>query len=171
MSRAFVKEEEGEPDLPSLRVSSPHPNYITRVGFDALSKKVQGLVRERNRLESGDGMAGQGRIKEINRDLAYLNERLGRAIVVEVPPTAMLRVQFGATVTFSDEAGIETEVTLVGEDEADAAHGLISWVSPLGKALMGQSMGELVIWRRPLGDVEIEITRITCSSRLKPIQG
>ena len=167
MSRAFVKEEEGEPNLPSLRVSSPHPNYITQVGFEALSDQVHALVKERERLEVLDGMAGQGRIKEINRDLAYLNERLARAIVIRRPPSVLTRVQLGATVTFEDETGARRHATLVGEDEADAGQGLISWVSPLGKALMGQSIGDQVTWRRPLGDTEIEIIGIACSERLQ----
>lgn len=167
MSRAFVKEEEGEPDLPSLRVSSPHPNYITQIGFEILSEQVHALVQERERLEVLDGMAGQGRIKEINRDLAYLNERLARAIVIRRPPSVLTRVQLGATVTFEDETGVRRHVTLVGEDEADAGQGLISWVSPLGKALMGQSIGDQVTWRRPLGDTEIEIIGIACSERLQ----
>ncbi len=49
---------------------------------------------------------------------------------------------------------------IVGEDEADAAAGKVSWVSPLARALLGSSVGDIVTWRRPTGDVELEIVAI-----------
>jgi transcription elongation GreA/GreB family factor len=48
----------------------------------------------------------------------------------------------------------------VGEDEADAAAGKISWVSPLARTLMGASVGDTVTWKRPAGDLELEIVSI-----------
>jgi transcription elongation GreA/GreB family factor len=50
--------------------------------------------------------------------------------------------------------------TIVGEDEADVAQGKISWVSPLAKALLNARVGDVVTWRRPVGDKELQILSI-----------
>ena len=66
-------------------------------------------------------------------------------------------ISFGATVTVADEEDVEHIFRIVGEDEADAAHGLVSYVSPLAKALIGAEVGDVVKWRRPVGDLELEV--------------
>jgi transcription elongation GreA/GreB family factor len=63
-------------------------------------------------------------------------------------------------VRFVDEQGQEHEVQLVGEDQADAAQGLINWGAPLGRALQGAGPGDEVLWRRPAGDQMIEVVEI-----------
>jgi transcription elongation GreA/GreB family factor len=70
------------------------------------------------------------------------------------------KVQIGSRVTFADEHDNEQRVQLVGEDQADAAAGLINWGSPLGRALLGAQLGDEVLWQRPAGDQLIEIIRI-----------
>ena len=56
-----------------------------------------------------------------------------------------------------DEDGAVREFAIVGEDETDAENGKVSWVSPLARALIGAQVGDLVTWKRPVGDVELEI--------------
>jgi transcription elongation GreA/GreB family factor len=68
-------------------------------------------------------------------------------------------VAFGALVTVDSDEG-EVRYRLVGEDEADVEHGLVSYVSPLAKALLGARMGEEVVWQRPAGDLTIEVVGI-----------
>ena len=67
---------------------------------------------------------------------------------------------FGAEVTVEDEDGEAKTYRIVGEDEADPDHGKVSWVSPLAKALIDARAGDLVIWERPTGEVELEIISI-----------
>ena len=59
----------------------------------------------------------------------------------------------------SVDAGLSAGA-VVGDDEADVAAGKISWASPLGRAMMGAKVGDTVKWRRPAGDVEVEIVEI-----------
>ncbi len=73
-------------------------------------------------------------------------------------------MRFGARVTVADEAGGARAFIIVGEDEADAAAGKVSWLSPLARALTGGHVGDAVTWRRPAGDLELEITAIDYSS-------
>jgi transcription elongation GreA/GreB family factor len=82
---------------------------------------------------------------------------------VVVDPAGQPRdeVHFGATVKMADEDGKEHRFTLVGDDEADVAAGRISWASPLAKAMIGAKVGDTVMWRRPVGDAEVEIAQIT----------
>jgi transcription elongation GreA/GreB family factor len=68
---------------------------------------------------------------------------------------------FGATVTLSDvDSGDERKVTIVGEDEANADEGLISYVSPLARALIGKSVDDIATVRLPAGQREYEITAV-----------
>ncbi len=75
--------------------------------------------------------------------------------------TSTSKVQIGSRVTFIDEQNQEHQVQLVGEDQADAANDLINWGSPLGRALLGAAPGDEVVWRRPAGDLSIEIVAVT----------
>src|SRR4051812_46430826 len=127
------------------------PNYITPAGFAALRARYEALFGvERPRLveivswaagngdrsENGDYIYGKKRLREIDRELGWLSKRLKAAQVVDpsVQPDRD-KVFFGATVTIVDEEDRERTVTLVGEDEADATAGRISWRSPLANAL------------------------------------
>jgi len=71
------------------------------------------------------------------------------------------RVDFGAIVETEDENGKKRKFEIVGEDEADVASSRISWASPLAQSLIGAGVGDTVVWRRPAGDVELEIVRIS----------
>jgi transcription elongation GreA/GreB family factor len=74
-------------------------------------------------------------------------------------------IRFGATVNVEDEEGARHVFTIVGEDEADPERGLISWVSPLGRALLNRRVGDAVRWQRPVGDLELEILSFGYSER------
>lgn len=72
----------------------------------------------------------------------------------------MEEVHFGASVKTEDEGGAVHSIVIVGEDEADAAHGRVSWQSPLAKALMGAKVGDTVTWNRPAGSTTLNILEI-----------
>lgn len=161
MSRAFVNEDRLADSAPlAERPVSPHPNYVTERGLAQLQARHAALQEERKRLlVAGDGVDRQ-RLAEVERDLRYYAARLKSAIPTPPPAAAPERVIFGCRVTVLDEDDGEQVYMLVGEDEADAARGLVSWVSPLGQALLGREPGETVTWRRPAGDRILEILDI-----------
>ena len=163
MSRAFVKENDLEhagTDLPE-RPQSAHPNYVTPVGLRQLQQQAVALEQERLSLipRKDDSIARQ-QIGMLDRDLRYVQGRLERAIPVDPSGQPADTVLFGAVVDLDDEAGHPHRYVIVGEDEADIGQNKVSWVSPLARALIGAKIGDTVKWRRPAGDLELEITAI-----------
>lgn len=163
MSRGFVKEDDLEhagTDLPERPVSE-HPNYVTPLGLSQLQQQFEALEQERQQLapRKEDPTASQ-RLGMVERDLRYFQARLENVNLVELAAQPADKVLFGATVDAEDEEGNLHTFTIVGEDEADIAANKVSWVSPLARALIGHSLGETVLWKRPAGDLQLEITRI-----------
>ena len=161
MSRAFVKEQDDQGDSARpLRPQSPHANYVTPRGLRLLEDKVRSLARSREALVGRDDLASQQTVRELERDLVYFNERVKRAILVSPEGQSLDQVHFGAVVEVEDADGEWSSFMIVGEDEADAAQGRVSWVSPLAKALMNARVGDVVNWKRPVGDKELEVLSI-----------
>jgi transcription elongation GreA/GreB family factor len=141
MSRAFVKESDdaGEP-LPELAVS-PHPNFVTPEGLAQIEAKVAALEAELRAARSTDDKPTLARV---NRDLRYWTQRRASARVVPPPAEVPDAVRFGTVVTVRFEDGSARTFKLVGEDEADPSRGLVSWAAPLGRTLMGKTIGDEV---------------------------
>lgn len=178
MNKAFVREDgEDEDELPAepaLPLGSKY--YITRKGFLRLKAELDHLVRtERpevvsvvswaasngDRSENGDYIYGKRRLREIDRRIRYLIKRLESASVVDPESQGALdQVFFGATVTVCDQQGLEATYQIVGVDETDAGLGLISWISPLSKALLKAREGDMVRFVSPGGVRELEILQI-----------
>lgn len=159
MSRAFVKEDDGSgpevlPDLPQ----SPHTNYVTPFGLKQLQDRLaEAKAHLAEAASAGDGLEGRLPRAAAERDIRFFEERLRRAQLVDPGSQPSGEVAFGAEVLVIDEEGRERRYRIVGEDEADATAGKVSYVSPLAKALLGQEAGDSVTWRRPDGDLELEI--------------
>jgi transcription elongation factor GreB len=162
MSRAFVKEadEGGRVEQLPDRPQSPHINYVTPAGLKALQDRAAELSAQRAAWTHQDGLESRQALSVVERDLRYFEERLKRAVRVEPKREADRRVHFGGTVEVRDPVGARSRFSIVGEDEADAAQGKISWVSPLATALLNAELGEQVVWRRPAGDKVLEIVTI-----------
>jgi transcription elongation factor GreB len=153
------------------------PNYITPGGNAALKAEYDALLGdERPRLvdviswaagngdrsENGDYIYGRKRLREIDRRLGFLAKRMKAAKVVDpVGQQDRGRVYFGATVTIADEDDNQRVLTLVGDDEADAAAGRIGWNSPLARALRGAGVGDLRRVTLPAGEREYEVVAVT----------
>ena len=151
MSRAFVREGDGA-EPPPERALSPHPNLVTPRGLAALEARVRELEGERAAARAAADTALGERIE---RDLRYFSARRASARLV-TPGGATDKVRFGMRVTLATPAGTSLAYRLVGEDEADAARGLLSWVSPLAQALLGRERGETLEFQ----GVEAEIVSI-----------
>jgi transcription elongation factor GreB len=152
------------------------PNYITPAGYAALRAEYDHLLGEErpriveivswaagngDRSENGDYLYGRKRMREIDRRLKWLAQRMKAAKVVnpaEQPDKG--RVFFGATVTIADEEDHRRIITIVGNDEAEASNGMIGWDSPLARALRGASTGDLRRVRLPAGEKEWEVVEI-----------
>jgi len=149
MSRAFVRESDADPGALPERAVSPHPNLVTPRGLAAIEAQVRELEVQWQAARTGDDAALRARLA---RDLRYWSARRASARVV--PPAATNgRVRFGTRVTLQLSSGGSRAFRLVGEDEADAAHGLLSWVSPLAQSLLGRETGEIVSFQG--GETEI----------------
>ena len=164
MSRAFVKESDDDlaaGELPE-RPLSALSNYVTPRGLEQLQARVKELQAGHEKLagQSADDSAAKQKLREIERDQRYFNAQLERAIVVDPAGQPRDEVHFGAAVKIRDRSGREHRFSIVGDDEADVAHGKVSWASPLAKAMIGARVGDVVKWRRPAGETEVEIVEI-----------
>jgi len=169
MNKAFVKESDDEDDeVPeAAQLPAGTRNYMTVTGHRQLRDELVQLVKvERpnlvqvvswaasngDRSENGDYIYGKKRLREIDRRIRYLSKRVESAVVVDPARQENTeQVFFGATVTILDGDGSETSYQIVGVDEADAAQGRISWLSPLARALMKAREGDQVRFQSPAG--------------------
>lgn len=152
---------------------SERVNHITPQGFRRLREEYEALfggerpklletiawaASNGDRSENADYQYGKRRLREIDRRINFLARRMKDAKVVDPalqPDKA--RIWFGATVTLADEDDNERIVTLVGEDEADAGAGRISWHSPMARAVRGAAVGDVRRVTLPAGDKDYEV--------------
>jgi transcription elongation factor GreB len=154
-------------------------NYITPAGLQRLKDEHRWLLtRERpavtqvvawaagngDRSENADYQYGKRRLRQIDRRIHFLTKRIDAAEIVdpEAPRSgrAATHVFFGATVRFANAAGTEREVRIVGLDEIDLDRNHISWVSPLGRALMKSGPGDHVTLHAPGSTDRLEILEV-----------
>ena len=128
----------------------------------AIVEVVSWAAGNGDRSENGDYLYGRKRMREIDRELAFLARRMKLLRVVDpARQPDRSRVWFGATVTIADEDDTHRVVTLVGDDEQDAGRGLIGWSAPLARALRGAAPGDLRRVTLPGGEKEWEVMSIT----------
>jgi len=179
MSKAFTKEGDGtddeEPDAPEP-LPAGVKNYITPAGLARLQDELRRLrTVERpkvvetvswaagngDRSENGDYIFGKRKLREIDRRMRHLSKRLEIAVPVDPAQQAGRdRVLFGAVVTYAEEDGTEHTVRIVGIDEARLDEGEISWISPVARALLRASEGDMVDVHTPAGPKSLEVVRI-----------
>jgi len=151
-------------------------NYITAEGAKRLREELAWLWKEErprvtqrvadaaaegDRSENAEYIYGKKRLREIDRRIRYLTERLDSLTVVDAMPEGTTRVYFGAWVRLEDEEGDEQIFRIVGPDEFDPKKGWISIDSPVGKALMGKNEGDEVTVDRPAGRATWTITEVS----------
>ena len=164
MRKGFTRRP--QPDEPT----SPVKNYITPGGLQRLKDEHRFLLtRDRpavaevvawaagngDRSENADYQYGKRRLRQIDGRIRFLTKRIEAAELVdpEAPRSelAKTKVFFGATVRYANVAGTERVVSIVGTDEVDLNRNHISWVSPLGRALMKSTVGDTVVLQAPGG--------------------
>jgi transcription elongation factor GreB len=186
MRKGFTRKP--KPDEPATHVK----NYITPSGLQRLKDEHRFLLtRERpavtevvawaasngDRSENADYQYGKRRLRQIDSRIRFLTKRIEAAEMVdpEAPRTgqAAKRAFFGATVRYANAAGVERVVSIVGTDEVDLNRNHISWVSPLGRALMKSEAGDSVVLQVPGGTenltiLEVRYERIAVESFREP---
>ena len=114
-----------------------------------------------DRSENADYIYGKRRLREIDRRLGYLAKIMKQAKVIDpAKQPSRDQVRFGATVELADEDDNRRILTIVGDDEADAAKGRIGWSAPLARALIGAKVGDERIVRLPVGEKAYEVIEI-----------
>ena len=155
--------------------ASKKKNYITPKGHKNLTFELENLVKKESpsilkviswaasngdRSENADYIYGKKKLREIDRRIRFLSQRLDDSVVVDPVEIKEMKVQFGATVTVLDNGGEAKTYCIVGVDEIDISNNHISWRSPIGNALLGKSEGDEVIIPAPNGELEYEILSI-----------
>ena len=173
MRKGFTRKPQG--DEPATRVK----NYITLSGLQRLKDEHRFLLtRERpavtevvkwaasngDRSENADYQYGKRRLRQIDGRIRFLTKRIEAAEVVdpETPRTAQVatRAFFGATVRYANAAGTKRVVSIVGTDEVDLHRNHISWVSPLGRALLKSAAGDSVVLQAPGGTEYLDVLEV-----------
>ena len=174
MSKAFTKETEGDDeDLELAPLPAAGKNYMTRDGYERLRAELLGLIDDErpkvveivhwaasngDRSENGDYHYGKKRLREIDRRIRFLTQRLEIAEISD--PSIHYgsdQIFFGATVRYSDEARSEHTITILGIDEASSSLQQVSWISPVARALLKARAGDEVIFTTPSGVHALEV--------------
>ena len=114
-----------------------------------------------DRSENADYLYGKKRLREIDRRLSHLAKIMKTAKVVDPSKQEdRSQVRFGATVELADEDDNRRTLTLVGDDETDAALGRIGWSAPLARAFVGARVGDERVVRLPGGEKSYEVMAI-----------
>ena len=175
MRKGFTRRPQA--DEPATRAK----NYITPSGLQRLKDERQFLLtRERpavtevvawaagngDRSENADYQYGKRRLRQIDGRIRFLTKRIEAAEMVdpEAPRAGQAgtktRAFFGATVRYANAAGTERVVSIVGTDEVDLKRNHISWVSPLGRALMKSEAGDSVVLQAPGGTEYLTVLEV-----------
>ena len=149
--------------------------YITPEGYRKLAEEhdriwsvdrprivaeVEAAAALGDRSENAEYIYGKRKLRELDRRLRFLSERLDSLTVMETRPDPRGRAFFGAWVTVEDEAGQERTYRLVGPDEFDVSVGHISVDAPLGRSLLGRREGDAVTVERPAGTLELTVVEV-----------
>lgn len=162
MSRGFVKDGDIE-EVPAVEQRAWIPdgvaNLVTPEGLASLNAEREDIIARR---DSASGNETDLRITRnyLNAKLQLLEERISSAVVPQIGEQPG-RVGFGAYVTVRINGGKNRTFRIVGADEADAAKGLVSFFSPVAKAIAGRAAGETVTSGLPAGNREVEIVEVS----------
>jgi transcription elongation factor GreB len=150
-------------------------NYITPFGAEKLKAELRHLrdtdrpavvkvvawaASNGDRSENADYYYGKRRLREIDQRIEFLTDRLSRIEIVDPVKHSGTKIFFGATVSVEDPEGTVRRYAIVGADETDSTKNRISWLSPVGKALLSRNLGDVVNVPTPGGDQEFEIVKV-----------
>jgi transcription elongation factor GreB len=181
MNKAFTREvdreDEEDDDVAAPVLPSGAKNYVTVAGYQRLRQELMTLLDDErpkvvevvswaakngDRSENGDYLYGKKRLREIDRRIRFLTQRLDIAEVVD--PTlhhGNEQVFFGATVRYASDHGEERTIRIIGVDEAESARGEVSWIAPIARALLKARVGDEVRLTTPRGVEVLEVLEVS----------
>jgi transcription elongation factor GreB len=151
-------------------------NYLSRAGYQRIVDERDFLVKEErpkvcdvvawaaslgDRSENADYQYGKKRLREIDRRVRFLNSRLANFEIVDIAKQTGDTIKFGATVKVMVDDEQERQYVILGPDEVDLDLGRISFLSPIGRALMGKREGDSLEIQTPNGEHEYEVLEIS----------
>jgi transcription elongation factor GreB len=176
MARGWGREGDFDADREEVRpAASPRSAYITAEGYarlraeydalwtrrrPAVVKALAAAAAEGDRSENAEYQYRKKELRELDRRVRYLQKRLPELKVVDAKPSDPGRVYFGAWVTLAGDDGQEKTWRIVGPDEVDTSQGMISVDSPLARAVLRRTAGDVVQARLPGGEAEFEIVAV-----------
>lgn len=164
--------------MANIKTETPTPIYMTPACARRLREELKEILYQLrpemvrtaawaagngDRSENADYHYAKKKLRQFDGRIRFLTKRLEAATVVdpvEQQKIAKGRVLFGGTVTVENEEGEERVFSIVGADELDLSRGYVSWVSPVGRALLGSSEGDVVTFATPGGQTELEIVKV-----------
>ena len=164
VNKAFTKEDEtNEPAMVPARAPLPAgtPNYVTPRGLQKLKTELRDLDDERAGLDKSAPQTDCARaLASLAARRTALEDRIASATLVQASKAPRDEVRFGARVEVLTAAGVSRVYQIVGVDEAEPTAGLVAFVSPVARALLGRRVGEEASVKTPRGEEELEIVRI-----------
>ena len=136
-------------------------NFLYKTERPEITQKVADAAALGDRSENADYIYGKKRLREIDSRIRYLTKRIDNLEIVDRKPDNKDKVYFGAWLKLEDENGETSVLRIVGADEFDLKKGWISMDSPMAKSLLGRSIGDDVLVKRPKGDADIHILDIS----------
>ncbi len=164
--------------MPTPKISKPQPIYMTPACEQRLRAELKEILytlrpemvktaawaaSNGDRSENADYHYAKRKLRQFDSRIRFLTRRLEEAEVIDPVAQGEIahgRVLFGCTVRIEDEDGQEKTYRIVGGDETDAARGYVSWMSPIGRALLGSREGDEVSFRAPGGTVILEVIEV-----------
>ena len=182
MNKAFVKEDDSRIDsTPEIELDARADippgamNYMTPKGARQLREELEGLLHEERprllklanqdeSLESGplaDSIReAKKSLRKTDRRIDFLIQRLELTEIVDPLQVQSDRVRFGASVRVYHQDGSLKDYQIVGIDETDLSMGRISWTSPLAMAILDAAAGDVIPFRTPVHEEEVEIVSV-----------
>ena len=164
--------------MSNQKTVKPTPIYLTPAGAQRLRAELKEILYQLrpemvktvtwaasngDRSENADYHYAKRKLRQYDGRIRFLTRQLEDATIVdpvEQQKIANGRVLFGCTVTVENEAGEEKVFSIVGTDELDPSRGYLTWISPIGRALLGSAEGDLVSFATPGGQTELEIIKV-----------
>ena len=164
--------------MSNQKTTTPAPIYLTPAGAQRLRAELKEILYQLrpemvktvtwaasngDRSENADYHYAKRKLRQYDGRIRFLTRQLEDATIVdpvEQQKIANGRVLFGCTVTVENEAGEEKVFSIVGTDELDPSRGYLTWISPIGRALLGSAEGDLVSFSTPGGQTELEIIKV-----------
>ncbi len=150
-------------------------NYMSPESFERLRQELNTLLKEErpkivasvsaaaamgDRSENAEYIYGKRRLREIDKRVRFLQNRLSSCEVIDASKLSLEKVAFGLSVEVEDNEGELHTYKIIGPDELNEREALVTYNSPLGRALLGKKVGDEIIYVRPKGNQELIITKI-----------